>query len=299
MDFDILLYWMTHLGGGSWGNFRKSVRELAPDSSNSSELCRRLRVHFSELGYADFFINESQQWKIRTPILAGLVERPNLALLCGGRNPKIIEKIQQHALDNDCQVSIASSSTTPSQIEIKGSEVALKSLASSIGIKFIPEFAKVLSASLVSIEQQLSESGEESIPRNWSVRSFDYRQRQWVDGDLLPNTVREYSTGYGQNRYFVADSTNKLIPLPKHESIYAAAMLQCFPLAEYNPDLHTLSVPYTAPLPDRFARIACLSSGKPSRYQDGCFVYEHLPPNIAALLLIGIGQPFPSMKWSK
>ena len=297
MNFDVLIYWMTHLGEGSWGSFRKAIQELVPEHTDLSALCRNLRIHLSELGYVDFFVDKSQKWRVRAPILGGLVNHPEIAVLCGGRTPKLLATIQRATEQNKCKFSVIPGNDIQSKIQIEGAEKALQSVANSIGIQFIPNLAKMLFASVVSIEKQLDEALEENAPHNWPVRSFDLQQQKWVE-DLLPNTAREYSTVYGEHRYFVANSADKLLALSKRESIYAAAMLKSVCIARYDTNLHTLSVPSTAPLPDNFARVACLSSGQPSRYKNGSLVYEDLSPSIAALLLVSTGQPFPSMKWS-
>ncbi len=295
MNFDVLLYWMTHLGEGSWVSFRKAVRELAPEQAESSDLCRNLQIHLSELGHVDFFVDESRRWKVRSPILGGLVDRPEIALLCGGRTPKLLATIEKASTENHCKFLVIPSTDSPSQIQVEGSEKALRAVANSSGMQFVPNLATTLVGSLISIDRQLDEATEEPAPHNWAVRSFDLQQQKWVD-NILSHTAREYSPTYGQCRYFVATSENRLLALSKRESIYAAAMLRSIPIARYNSDIHTLSVPSTAPLPENFSRIACLSSGKPSRYENGNIVYESLSPNIAALLLVGTGQPFPSLK---
>ncbi len=298
MNFDSLLYWMTHLGEGSWGSFRKAVQGLTPEPNDLSALCRNLRIHLSELGYADFFVDKSQKWRVRSPILGGLVDRSEIAVLSGGRTPKLLGMIQKAAEENRCNFLMIPGNDTPSRIHVEGSEKALQSIANSTGIQFAPSLAKELFGSLVSIEKQLEAAPEENAPQNWAVRSFDLQQQQWVE-NLLPDTAREYSTVYGQHRYFVANSADKLLALSKRESIYAAAMLEYIALARYSSDIQTLSVPGTAPLPDDFARVACISSGQPSRYEHGYRMYESLSPSIAALLLVGTGQPFSNLEWSK
>lgn len=295
MNFDVLLYWMTHLGEGSWGSIRKAVRELAPAKAESSYLCRNLRIHLSEFGHVDFFVDKSQRWRVRAPILGGLVDQTGIALLCGGRTPKLLAKIEKASTENHCKLLVIPSNDSPSQIQVEGSEKALRAVANSIGMQFIPSLATNLVGSLISIDRQLDEATEEQAPHNWAVRSFDLQQQTWVE-NILPHTAREYSPTYGQCRYFVVTSDDRLLALSKRESIYAAAMLRSIHIARYNSDIHTLSVPSTAPLPENFSRIACLSSGKPSRFENGNIVYDSLSPNIAALLLVGTGQSFPILK---
>jgi hypothetical protein len=295
MNFDVLLYWMTHLGEGSWGSFRKAVCELASEQAESSDLYRNLRLHFSELGHVDFFANKSQKWRVRSPILGGLIDQPEITLLCGGRTPKLLAMIEKASAENHCEFLVIPSNDSPSQVQVKGSEKALQAVANSTEIQFVPNLAKTLVGSLISIDQQLDKATEEPVPHNWLVRSFDLNQQKWVN-NLLPDTAHEYSTNYGQCRYFVTTSKARLVSMSKRESIYAAAMLRCISLARYHSDINTLTVPSTAPLPENFSRIACLSSGNPSRYENGNLVYERVPPSIAALLFVLTGQPFPNLK---
>src|SRR5437588_448192 len=89
MTWDLLLYWMTQLGEGSWEAFRDAVKGLAPSDRDTDALVRRLRLQLSDLGHADFFLGGSRRWRVAAPVLAGLAMRTDAAILCGGRTPHL------------------------------------------------------------------------------------------------------------------------------------------------------------------------------------------------------------------
>jgi hypothetical protein len=70
-------------------------------------------------------------------------------------------------------------------------------------------------------------------------------------------------------------------------------MLNDVRLAEYDPVAKRLSVPHFAPLPELYSRAACLCSGRPARVVDGRITYEEVPSDLAAILIVASGQPYP------
>jgi hypothetical protein len=52
-----------------------------------------------------------------------------------------------------------------------------------------------------------------------------------------------------------------------------------------------VSVPVSAPLPEAFARVACLCSGRRADVRQGRIAYEGVPRDIGAVLLTALGQP--------
>jgi hypothetical protein len=293
MNWDNLLYWMTHLGEGSWISFRKAVQELTSTDTNLVSL----RNHLSELGHVDFFVAGSQRWQVRAPILGGLANQSGVAVLCGGRTPRLLSKLQHGSEENKCRFFVVPLWEGLSEIRVEGPDQAIASIARQIGIQYVPKLSEALCKSLIPILEQLDAAIERDAPVNWSVRSFDFLSLQWLDKELI-NTAREYSVPYGERLFFV-ETSHKLLALPKRESIYAAATLQKVKLADYNPLERSLSVPASTPLPEDFSRVACLTSGKISQYKDGQLIYKGLSPNIAALILFKAGQPYPRMEWNK
>lgn len=298
MTLDVLHHWLTHLREGSWNQFRKAVEELAPSDTDTSLLCRTLRLRLSELGHVDFFLEGSQTWRVRSPVLGGLQNSPGVAVLCGGRTPKLISALENAAKKSHCQLNLGSIAEGISIIELEGTEETIATAAIDTGVLYIPDCAALLCQSLIPIIKQLEVATEAFAPANWTVRSFDLQSKRWVEG-LLPCTAYEYTTRYQVRRYFVCLQKGKLVEMPKREAVYAAAALRGVSLAAYNWNNRTLSTPTSAPFPEMYARIACLSSGRPSRIEQEYLVYDDIAPDLAAFLLVAAGQPHPGIRWVK
>lgn len=298
MSWDTLLYWLTHQQEGSWINFRKAVTEIASLESLDTEisyLYRNLRFQLSEANHVDFFIGGSQRWKVCPPILAGLFSLPGVAILCGGRTPKLLSQMCDVAVTLDCQIISDTRSQQVAKICIEGTEKDICKVADTVGIPFIPQTAKFLSQDFVPILKQLEIADEATPLAGWTAKSFDWQSLRWVDG-ILQNTVCEYSY-YNNRKYFVNNRQNKLVQMPKQEAIYAAAALRCIPIVVYNRAQRTLTTSISTPLPELYARVAYLCAGRPSRIEQGKIIYDDISPDLAGLLLVNIGQIHPGLRW--
>jgi len=81
--------------------------------------------------------------------------------------------------------------------------------------------------------------------------------------------------------------------MPKRESVYAWALLAGVPIISYDRDAQTLTVPFRAPIPEKFARAACLCSGDVPELSYGRLLYHDVPLDIAAVLMAELGHPRP------
>ena len=95
---DRLLEWMTHLGSGPWDAFREAVDDLDDGESgdDAQKLHRALRIVFSDLGHADFFVNGSRRWRVRRPALAELIGCGARHMFIGGRNARASRQSEAH-----------------------------------------------------------------------------------------------------------------------------------------------------------------------------------------------------------
>src|SRR4051812_32865827 len=100
---DDLLYWMSHVGEGSWDRFRRSAQEIGSDAFR--DLARPLRIELGDLAHADFFVAGSRHWRVRPPLLAGLGPAAGYgAVLVGARTPASLERVVESALGVGCTV---------------------------------------------------------------------------------------------------------------------------------------------------------------------------------------------------
>jgi hypothetical protein len=139
---------------------------------------------------------------------------------------------------------------------------------------------------------KLNRAAEEPAPRNWKVRSFDLQSLRWVEG-LLPRSALEFTPRFGRPKYFLNRRRNRLLAMQKRESVYAAALLSGVRLVSYDRVARTLVAPLSAPLPEKFARAACLCSGQPPELADGRLLYQDVPLDIAGALLAALGDAQP------
>lgn len=292
MDCDLLLSWMTHIREGSWVSFRNAVKAVAEPDVELVDLCRMLRIRLSDLCFADFFIENSQQWITKPPLLAGIVIQGCAAFLCGGRTPLIVESLKNAAQQYGCRLESEELQNCPSLIRVLGEIDNLSALAGHIGLPFELNHAARIAERATSISDKLEQAPEESAPLNWKVQSLDFKTRSWVDG-LLQNTACIYTPTYGRPKHFLHKRRAKLLRMSKRESVYAAAFLKRIQLIEYNITTMQLSTPLFAPLPELCSRAACLSSGRPAEVDNGRIIYKHVAVDVAALIMVAAGQPHP------
>jgi hypothetical protein len=301
MNAELLLYWMSTVAEGSWRRFRYALAELAPEDTDVQALARRVRVLLADLGHADFFIDGSQRWQVAAPTLAGLLEKSS-AVFCGGRSPALLDRLQGAAEAAGCTLSRTAHGEGLVAIRVDGDGAALRQAAARSGIPYIPDLAISLAGAGTTVLHQLRGAPTSPPPIRWTVRTFDWDRRRWADATDLSR--RESGTVWdcesrSERRFLVCGRRRHLFVMPKREAVWAAASLRGVRLAVYNPARGTLVVPFSAPLPDRFARAACLASGCPARVENGDIRYDGIPPHLAAVILVALGQPHADIHPSK
>jgi hypothetical protein len=295
MDCDLLLSWMTHIGEGAWPAFRHAVQELAGTEADLSRTRRALRISLSDLGFSDFFIEDTQRWRVLPPVLGGLGGRRDVAGLFGGRTPGLLESLKTAAENHGCDIRYETFPDCPMLVCVEGNPGELAAIANEVGVLFETNLSQAVAQGLHPVPSTLECALEEPPPLNWKVQSFDFRTCTWVDG-LRPRSACEYKPSYGHPKYFFHVKRGQHLRISKTESIYAAAMLSGIPLVKYEAANKRLSVPLFAPLPALYSRAACLSSGKLGTIVDGRITYDEIPDDMAALLMVAAGQPLIGVK---
>lgn len=294
MNWDVLLHWMTHLGEGSWDGYKEAVAKLAPRDEDVYDLQVRLRWHLSDMGHAGFFVDGSRRWRMFPPILAGLSGAPGAAVLCGGRTPQLSGAVAAAAQTAGCLFTSEETADAPTTIRVVGAPADMPRAAAGGGIRFVSDYAQVLCRNVVPVYDLLERAAEQSVPTNWSVKSFDFDSVSLVDG-LRPNSACECSPRRGLPRWYVHTRRGRLRPMPKREAVYAAAMLQQLTLLRYDFESHCLTAPATVPPPEPYCRAACLCVGRRGHVDGGLIVFEEVPPAVAGVLCVAAGQQHPGL----
>lgn len=290
--WDLLLEWMTHVGSGAWGAFREAVEELARDQDLLDEQARArsLRIALSDLGHVDFFVEKSRRWRVLRPALVGLSKSQEY-MFVGGRTRSILDRLVGTTPAN---VIVTTSERIPglTRVHVTGEREAVAALAESVGIEFLADAAATLSARLPPIRAVLDAGQPAQEPINWSVRSWSFHDNRWIN-ERLDRTVREYSNRHGVRRYFIHSGKSGLREIEKRASMYCAAYLRGARIVTYSHGDRRLRVPLWAPMPETYARAACLVGGCLGAVSEGEILFETVDPRVASMLLVGLGQAFP------
>lgn len=289
--WDLLLEWMTHLGSGAWGAFRETVAELANDDSDLEQaLFRSLRITLSDLGHVDFFVDGSRRWHVLHPALVRLPGSDE-HLFVGGRTRSLLEQLHT-AFASSATVTVSEVIPGLSRVHLVGDSDALAAAAEGIGLEYVANAAARLSVGLPSIRSLLEAGHFTQEPINWSVRSWSFQDEEWVN-EKLERTVREYSNRHGVRRYLVHVGKSGVREIEKRASVYCAALVRGARIVRYSYEDKSLRVPRWAPLPETYARAACLASGRLGAIKGDDIRFENVDLRVASALLVGLGQGFP------
>lgn len=289
MNWELLLEWMTHVGSGRWSAFRDATAELSgAEDDDLQHLCRSLRVTLSDLGHADFFVEGTSRWQVRRPALLGLLSREG-AVLGGGRTRRLVGGLTGAASEAGIPTTVADLGGGVSQVRVTTTAAKLTDLARALGLECVPAATNAISSRLAPVRRVLEQAPACAEPLNWAVRSWSFDAKEWVDG-RLPRTAREYLSRHGARRYMVDVGRGELREIEKREAIYAAALLRSWRILDYDTAERQLRVPRSAPLPDLHARAACLAGGSLPQMSDGFLVFNEVPPDVACVLFVLLGQ---------
>ncbi len=299
MSWDVLLHWMTHLGEGSWNSFRGAVAKLSNADADIDEICLRLRIALSDLGHADFFVEDSQRWRVLPPVLAGMPLARQAAVLTGGCTPQLRAAVLDAAAAHGCATHETNGESRPPLLRLDGAPWAVRAAAAAVAVPYVENFAASLCASLKPIALQVQSARVEEAPPNWVSYSFDLDSLTWVKG-LRRRSACELRPRYGRSRFYFHTKGGHLLRLDrceggKRDVVYAAAMIREVRLAAYDAVAEVLSLPISAPLPEMYARAACLCAASLAEVREGRLVYRNVPQAIAAVLLVAAGQPYPEL----
>ena len=296
MSRDRLLEWMTHLGSGSWDAFREAVHAVddAQILDDAHKLFRAVRIAFSDLGYADFFVNGSRRWRVRRPALAQLIGNDDAHMFVGGRTRELLDRVKLIAGPNgEASMTIREEEFGPSLVRIEADPRYLREVAAKLEIQYVPKAAHTLAARLRSIRTTLDEAERVEEPINWSVRSWSFRDAQWV-AERDDRTLREYTNRHGRRRYLVGtDRGPSLREVERRSGMYCAAFLRGVQIAKYDNKEDAFRVPVWAPLPPAHARAGCLSRGLPGSIEGGNLVFKGVDWQTAAVVIQSLGQRVP------
>jgi hypothetical protein len=295
MISNAVLNWMAHLGQGTWAGFKRAVAAMASPEADVALEAQRLRMRFSDLAFAEFFVDGTDRWRSFAPMLVWSSHQPNEAFLCGARSSRLVESLRTAAQVKGCkffELVVDGSFTT---VKLHGDRRQVAAVAAAGGIPFESNISRRLANELVSLDEIVRTAPRRAPPRGWSVRTFDFSSMRWRTGHAS-GTVNEYTSRYEERSYFL-EAGGEAIEMPKREAIFAAASTHSARVLKYDAELKELSGPMTAPLPESYARAACVTAGRASILRGDRIVYERIPAQLAGILMVGLGQLPPRFQF--
>src|ERR1035437_3891928 len=270
MNGHLLLNWLTDRASGPWETFREAVETLS-EQNQIAPSPGRLANDLSDLAIARFFIDGTRRWTVFAPLLGGLGDGQQ-AVLVGGRTTSLTESLLRVCHEEGIDAEEIPLRHGFRQLRVTAhSPGQLERIAVQLGIPFEGALSRRLCRSIRSMPEEIGCALAGVVPYNWSVRSFDFSELAWVDGDV-GSTAIEYTARSGIHRYMVRDG-NSLLQMEKHSAVYAAAYVRGVSMLRYDIPTRSLVVPARAPLPESMARIASMCDGRVEGFVDGAMVY--------------------------
>lgn len=104
MSANELLLWMSAIGRGSWAQFRGAATRFVDEAEDESDgdedvaaseslsVHQSLRLTFSRLGFAEFFVDGAEGgWRVAPPVLAMRVRQSRFeGIVVGARSPALL-----------------------------------------------------------------------------------------------------------------------------------------------------------------------------------------------------------------
>lgn len=290
MNGEALLYWLSYFEKGPWAKLKSALQGY----DNGEFDLTMLRSQLSDFGFVDFFVNGTKKWNVCQPQLVGLSSVGERALFVGARCPQIVEDLKKSAQANGVLIEARPQQNFPSHILLEGDQVQIRAIADALKLGFQTNWAKEESRKLPSVIKSLGIRDAEPI--GWDCQSFDLSKKQWGKEKLM-ESARWYKDRYGRSKFYFADKDGNLWEAKKREAVYISAWKQKVTIAHYDPLKQELRVPDRAPLPELFARVACLCSGIPSKFIERQIVYSGVTQDVATHILVLVGQPQPELYW--
>lgn len=299
---DLLLTWLSEIGGGTIADFRTRAAWLARTENldlHESATGRWLR-DASSLGHCEVDWKRGT-WSAAPPVISRLPLADGLAILAGARRPRLIRTIEASGIYAEFASRACSDRDipAPSTILIPYEQVReLEEASSLIGAAYTgcaaDGIARMLQPESLTTPtaQPAYDSPFEQLtafsPQNWAVASTR-------DPALSDGLYREQIRGRWQY-------------LLRHDGVWCAAELSTAMFAElarrgetvirWRPDSEdrmrtgTLIVDWGAPLPPLHARALVLCSGFVPRFGSAAetALYDNIPLEIATCVASSLGQ---------
>jgi len=287
-SLDTIFDGLCYLGEGSWGAFQRLVSGASQEKWFSQSFASDLFA-LGNLETRDALLSPSSEWSVPPPVLViGLDTRGRLA---GFHSKGLIDRIDA-ALGREGgrhdPLSLPGQVTVHRWSGLVGLDVEalLRDVADPYGrpITVARDLGKSIASSLPNLESAWLKGSPIHVERSEDLERFDVRKARWT-------RVREaevpgaYRVGIHGTRYFFRDGKGVTRQLGHQVAKILAARAEGTRLHGYEVQSGRFTAALGAEPPWLHARALVASSGKLPATEGGRLVYEHVDPQVAAIVL--------------
>lgn len=296
--YDTLLEWASEHAAGSWETFKNAHQWLMNNgrSQRRPVPAGRTARSFATLGHLEIDW-ASGRWCATRPMLTLLPNTGAHALLLGCRTRHLWLQLEE-ATSPDATDSLFLDARRqpqgPEAVYIASeSEAHVEALAEQLHIGYDHAVSERLSRALPALDSYLDLCSEAPLTTRFEVERLNPRQLRWepVPSSETPGLYRYQLYGRFEFRYQREDGST-LRADDGAIGAYAELRRANRTVLRYEkePPTGALIVPFKAPLPPLYSRVAALCSGVlPTRAESG-WRYENIPAHVAERIAGGLAQ---------
>lgn len=313
----MLMLYMSHLGEGSWAAVKSNFLSVAAGAgAEPKEGSKALRYALQDIGFADFFLENatpdgpraSDGWRV-CPTNLRMLASGRTVLLTGARDPYLLQSLEEaaQAEGGTCEMWSASveSPSGPTGLcftlpRVSGTAAVLAAVARRLEVPLVVSSPDAWLETFLPLTDTLKLAPQEELGLcrpGWEMRLCRPERRTWEgivhmpDAQTPVGTVLEWSRPWLPRQRAVLTPQRGWVRTGDREAVYLGALISRRPLLKYDVRAKSLHVPIAFPLPWPCARAAAACAGVLPSRQDGERVYSDVPPRVAAVIGLLLGQP--------
>lgn len=287
-SLDTIFDGLCYLGEGSWGAFQRLVSGASQERWFSQSFASDLFA-LGNLETRDALLSPSSEWSVPPPVLViGLDTRGRLA---GFHSKGLIDRIDA-ALDREGgrhdPLSLPGQVTVHRWSGLVGLDVEalLRDVADPHGrpITVVRDLGKSIASALPNLEPAWLKGSPIHVERSEDLERFDVQKARWtrVRYEEKPGA---YRVGIHGTRYFFLDGKGVTRQVGHQVAKILAARAEGTRLHGYEVRSGRFTAALGAEPPWLYARALVASGGKLPATEGGRLVYEHVDPQVAAIVL--------------
>jgi hypothetical protein len=287
-DPSLLLYWLTHRGEVSRRTLRSAIDGILSEETEDIIKTSTIRRRLIELGHAvtGDGVDGYDRLRILPPYLTilpdGNLEKAE-GLLCGGRTPAFLSKIQSTCENYAIWLMTKPQENAPERITLCGNIEDLRAIATTLSVPLIEQAVErhIIQASILWA-QQFELAPIEKEPRSQDCECWNWSTRGWRNGLLEKKEggIVRLTVGFGNHYYLLFHQGKWRRILSEASAKYFSAGIIKEPIVQYNIERKTLITSLRPPL--ELSRPLCLCSGSSHRSVNRDFLYENVSEAIAS-----------------